>query len=186
MDLLWFHNDVIIGTFPQPSLPHTSERSKWPLLWKRRCLNVSSNFETYLLLNEMNSFSETNRILYKISNEMRDRDLQNIKHLCHGRIPLGDLEKSKSPSILFQFMLQRRMISPGNLSHLERLLTQIGRADLAGKIQTNGNDTTMETESAVSSNSIDKSYRAFLMKLSDELTRDNVDSLKFVADLPGN
>ena len=125
MDLLWFHNDVIIGTFPQPSLPHTSERSKWPLLWERRCLNVSSNFETYLLLNEMNSFSETNRILYKISNEMRDRDLQNIKHLCHGRIPLGDLEKSKSPSALFQIMLQRRMISPGNLSHLERLLTQI-------------------------------------------------------------
>ena len=186
MDLLWFHNDVIIGTFPQPSLPLTSERSKWPLLWERRCWNVNSNFETYLLLNEMNSFSETNRILYKISNEMRDRDLQNIKHLCHGRIPLGDLEKSKSPTILFQFMLQRRMISPGDLSHLERLLIQIGRADLAGKIQTNGNDTTMETESAVSSNPIDKSYRAFLMKLSDELTRDNVDSLKFVADLPGN
>ena len=134
----------------------------------------------------MNSFSETNRILYKISNEMRDRDLQNIKHLCHGRIPLGDLEKSKSPSALFQIMLQRRMISPGNLSPLERLLTQSGRADLAGKIQTNGNDTTMETESAVSSNPIDKSYKAFLMKLSDELTRDNVDSLKFVSDLPGN
>ena len=78
------------------------------------------------------------------------------------------------------------MISPGNLSHLERLLTQIARADLAGKIQTSGNDTTMETESAMSSNPVDKSYRAFLMKLSDELTRDNVDSLKFVADLPGN
>ena len=66
------------------------------------------------------------------------------------------------------------MISPGNLSHLERLLTP------------SGNDTTMETESAMSSNPVDKSYRAFLMKLSDELTRDNVDSLKFVADLPGN
>ena len=67
-----------------------------------------------------------------------------------------------------------------------KYLKQANDPYLAGKIQTNGNDTTMETESAVSSNPIDKSYRAFLMKLSDELTRDNVDSLKFVADLPGN
>lgn len=134
----------------------------------------------------MSSSSETNRILYRISNEMRGQDLQNMKHLCHGQIPLGDLEKSTSPSALFQIMLQRRLISPGNLSHLDRLLDQIGRADLARKIQTSGNDTTMETESAVSSSSADKNYRAFLMKLSDELTRDNVDSLKFVADLPGN
>lgn len=115
---------------------------------------------------------------------MRGQDLQNMKHLCHGQISLSDLEKSTSPSALFQIMLQRRLISPGNLSHLDRLLDQIGRADLARKIQTSGNDTTMETESAVSSNPADKSYRAFLMKLSDELTRDNVDSLKFVADLP--
>lgn len=50
----------------------------------------------------------------------------------------------------------------------------------------NGNDIMMEIESVVFSNLIDKSYRVFLMKFSDELMRDNVDLLKFVVDLLGN
>lgn len=129
---------------------------------------------------------EANRLLYRISNEMRATDLQNLKHLCHGRIPLGELEKSQNACALFQIMLQKRLISPGNMSYLEGLLNQVGRADLAGKIQTRGGDATMQTESALTSNSLDRNYRAFLMKLSDELTRDNVESLKFVANLPGN
>lgn len=134
----------------------------------------------------MNASNETNRILYRISNEIKLQDLQNLKHLCHGRIPLGELEKTQSGSALFQIMLQKRLISPENLTFLEELLTQIGRADLAGKIQSSGRDGTMQTESALtSSSSVDRNYRAFLMKLSDELTRDNVEALKFVANLPG-
>ena len=83
-------------------------------------------------------------------------------------------------------MLQKRLIRPENLSFLEGLLNQIGRADLAGKIQSSGRDVTMQTESALGSNSVvDRNYRTLLMKLSDELTRDNVESLKFVANLPG-
>lgn len=133
----------------------------------------------------MDASSGTNRILYRISNEMRSQDLQNLKHLCHGRIPLGELEKAQTASALFQIMLQKRLISPASLSYLEGLLNQIGRADLAGKIQSSGRDVTMQTESALSSSSVDRNYRAFLMKLSDELTKDNVESLKFVANLPG-
>ena len=134
----------------------------------------------------MNASNETNRILYRISNEIRLQDLQNLKHLCHGRIPLGELEKAQRGSDLFQIMLQKRLISPENLMFLEDLLNQIGRADLAGKIQSSGRDATMQTESALTSgSSVDRNYRAFLMKLSDELTRDNVEALKFVANLPG-
>ena len=133
----------------------------------------------------MASSAETTSLLYRISNEMRFQDLQNLKHLCHERIPLGELEKATRASALFQIMLQKRLIRPENLSFLEGLLNQIGRADLAGKIQSSGRDVTMQTESALGSNSVDRNYRAFLMKLSDELTRDNVESLKFVANLPG-
>lgn len=133
----------------------------------------------------MEGSPETNRILYRISNEMRLQDLQNLKHLCHGNIPLGELEKALNASALFQIMLQKRLISPENFSYLEGLLNQIGRADLAGKIQASGRDVTMQTESALTGNSLDRNYRGFLMKLSDELTKDNVESLKFVANLPG-
>lgn len=134
----------------------------------------------------MNASNETNRILYRISNEIQLQDLQNLKHLCHGRIPLGELEKAQRGSDLFQIMLQKRLIRPENLNFLEHLLNQIGRADLASKIQSSGRDVTMQTESALTSgSSVDRNYRAFLMKLSDELTRDNVDALKFVANLPG-
>ena len=128
---------------------------------------------------------DTNLVLYRISNEMRLHDLQNLKHMCHGRIPLGELEKAQTSSDLFRIMLQKRLIRPGNLTFLEDLLNQIGRADLGGKIQTSGGDATMQTESALPRNPLERSYRTFLMKLSDELTKDNVESLKFVADLPG-
>ena len=85
-------------------------------------------------------------------------------------------------------MSHKRLIRPGNLSVLVNMLTRIGRADLAAKINTSG-DATMQTESAmapvVASGPMQGSYRGFLMKLSDELTKDNVESLKFVANLPG-
>ena len=116
---------------------------------------------------------------------MRFHDLQNLKHLCHGHIPLGELEKAQTSSDLFRILLQKRLIRPGNLAFLEGLLNQIGRADLGGKIQTSGGDNTMQTESAFPRSPLEGSYKGFLMKLSDELTKDNVESLKFVADLPG-
>ena len=131
---------------------------------------------------------ETNLLLYRISNEMRAYDLQNLKHLCHGQIPLGELEKAQSSNDLFRLMSHKRLIRPGNLSVLVNMLTRIGRADLAAKINTSG-DATMQTESAmapvVTSGPMQGSYKVFLMKLSDELTKDNVESLKFVANLPG-
>ena len=131
---------------------------------------------------------ETNLLLCRISNEMRAYDLQNLKHLCHGQIPLGELEKAQTSNDLFRLMLHKRLIRPGNLSVLVNMLTRIGRADLAAKINTSG-DATMQTESAVApvvtSGPMQGSYKVFLMKLSDELTKDNVESLKFVANLPG-
>lgn len=132
----------------------------------------------------MTEAKDTNYILLKISNEMRAHDLQNLKHLCHERIPLGELEKANNPHDLFRIMFQKLLIRPGNLSFLEEMLKKIGRADLATKIQTSGGDNTLQTESALPSNPSEGNYRGFLMKLSDELTKDNVESLKFVSNLP--
>jgi len=147
---------------------------------------TSRRFGIFVAFSErMADDKETNIILFRISNELRLFDLQNMKHLCHGRIPLGELEKAQTSNDLFRIMLQKRLIKPGNLNFLEDLLNQVGRADLASKIQTSGGDVTMQTESAIPTNPLEGSYRGFLMKLSDELTRDNVESMKFVADLPG-
>ena len=48
----------------------------------------------------------------------------------------------------------------------------------------NRGDTTMEPESALQSSSLAAKYWEFLMTLSYELTKDNIDSLKFIAPLP--
>ena len=133
---------------------------------------------------------KTNRLLQKVSNELRSIDLQNLKHLCHGSIPLRELEKAQYGFELFRVMLQKRLIKPGDLSFLGELLKSIGRSDLANKIETSGeDDVTMQTESALEqplrASPLEKDLRRFLMQLSDELTQDNVESLKFVSDLPG-
>ncbi|XP_074625238.1 caspase-8-like isoform X2 [Acropora palmata] len=128
---------------------------------------------------------ELNSILFILSNGMGAHDLQNLKHLCHGKIPLGDLEKAQSARDVFRIMRQKLLIRPGKLDLLESMLKQIGRADLAKKLQSGGGaDTTMESEGALRRNSLEANYRGFLMTLSDELTKENVESLKFIADLP--
>ena len=128
---------------------------------------------------------ELNSILFILSNGMRAHDLQNLKHLCHGKIPLGDLEKAQSARDVFRIMRQKLLIRPGKLDLLESMLKQIGRADLAKKLQSGGGaDTTMESEGALRRNSLEGNNREFLMTLSDELTKENVESLKFIADLP--
>nr|AJG36593.1 caspase 8 [Acropora millepora] len=128
---------------------------------------------------------ELNSMLFILSNGMRTHDLQNLKHLCHGKIPLGDLEKAQSARDVFRIMRQKLLIRPGKLDLLESMLKQIGRADLAKKLQSGGGaDTTMESEGALRRNSLEGNNREFLMTLSDELTKENVESLKFIADLP--
>ena len=42
----------------------------------------------------------------------------------------------------------------------------------------------MESEGALRRNPSEANYRAFLMTLSDELTKENVESLKYTADVP--
>ena len=136
----------------------------------------------------------TQLVLKRISDELGQVDFQNLKYLCHQKIPHGELEKATRPTDLFSLMQQRRFIKPGDLSFLETLLISAGRQDLALIIQTQLTDPTMETESASSSrpflrmasgNSSDMAFRQLLHELGEELTRDNVESLKFMANLPG-
>lgn len=179
----WRHTWEVPGTQSLLSLPLSNMAATWVVRHF-----ISGGFRSFVTSStRMASEIETNIILHRISNELRAHDLQNLKHLCHGRIPLGELEKAKTSNDLFRIMQQKLLIRPGNLNFLESLLKQVGRADLAGKIQISGGDVTMQTESALPSNPSEAgaSYRGFLMKLSDELTRDNVESMKFVANLPG-
>lgn len=130
---------------------------------------------------------ETRKLLNRVSGQLNGGDFQNLKHLCRDKIPFGDLERAKQPNDLFTYMFQRRLIRPGSLAFLENLLSCVGRCDLAAMIRSSGGDSSMEPESGLvtPSSMANKEFLRLLNGLSDELTRDNVDSLKFIADLPG-
>ena len=132
--------------------------------------------------------AETRLLLKRVSDQLCEADVQNLKYLCT-EIPAGELEKLKSGCDLFDFMLKRRIVAPGNLGHLEDLLKKIRREDLACQVHMRGNDASLQAESAAqrfSAMSVsDKKFKAFLHQLGEALTRDNIESILFLLDFPG-
>lgn len=56
---------------------------------------------------------EFKSILFTLSNEMNVYDLQNLKHLCRGKIPLGVLAKANNTRDSFRIMRQKLLILNG-------------------------------------------------------------------------
>lgn len=131
---------------------------------------------------------ETRLLLKRVSDQLCESDLQNLKYLCK-EIPVVQLEKLTTGFALFECMLQKRIIAPDNLKRLEELLEKTRRQDLVRLIKMSGTDVNLETESAAKNMSPvtvpDMKFKSFLHQLNDELTRDNVESILFLLDLPG-
>lgn len=134
--------------------------------------------------------AELRRLLHSIGSQTRERDLQNLKYLCSDQIEAGLLHPVDSAIDLFNLLLTRDIIRPSNLSFLEDILDKIGRKDLVSKIRSSGRDVVSESpasssDSATISSQDNRNYRVLLNQLCDELTKRDVESLKFLVSVPG-
>ncbi|XP_028811739.1 FAS-associated death domain protein [Denticeps clupeoides] len=72
-----------------------------------------------------------NGVLLRISNELRDDNLNSLKFLCSDLIGKKHLERVKSGTDLFQHLKQLNKIGPDDAEFLRNLLVRIQRHDLA-------------------------------------------------------
>lgn len=134
--------------------------------------------------------AELRRLLHSIGSQIRDRDFQNMKYLCGDKVQSGLLQRAESAIDLFNLLLTRDIIAPSNLCFLEDILDKSGRKDLVSKIRSSGRDVASEgpitsSESTTSFFQDNKKYRVFLNQLCDELTKQDLESFKFLIGVPG-
>ena len=73
--------------------------------------------------------------LERISLELEQDQLDGLKFLLHGKIPLGILEKCLKPRDLFTRMMHHSLLGEDNLDTLEQLFKDTGRSDLAERVR---------------------------------------------------
>uniref|UniRef100_A0A3Q4BJM5 Uncharacterized protein n=1 Tax=Mola mola TaxID=94237 RepID=A0A3Q4BJM5_MOLML len=76
-----------------------------------------------------------NAFLLKISNQLSEEQLNNMKFLCRDTIGKRDMEQIKTGIGLFQILTERRKLGTDDMGLLRELLTQIQRYDLVDKVK---------------------------------------------------
>lgn len=72
--------------------------------------------------------------LERLSLEIEQDQLEGLKFLLQGKIPLGILENCLTPRKLFTRMMQHSLLGEDNLEILEQLFKEIRRSDLAERV----------------------------------------------------
>ena len=73
--------------------------------------------------------------LERLSHEIEQDQLDGLKFLLEGKIPLGILEKCVKPRHLFTRMMQHSLLGEDNLENLEQLFKETQRSDLAERVR---------------------------------------------------
>lgn len=79
-------------------------------------------------------------LLLQLSNELVDDQLEKMKYLCPS-IGKGVNEKITTGYQLFDVLMQRKLLSADDTKFLSKLLTDVGRQDLSGKLSKGNNNT---------------------------------------------
>ena len=90
---------------------------------------VSGRTKPGLIINRFRAFLE------RLSLEIDQDQLQALKFLLGGIIPLGILERCLTPRQLFTRMMQQSLLGEDHLDNLQQLFTQAQRSDLAEHVR---------------------------------------------------
>jgi len=124
--------------------------------------------------------------LHGLADKITSSDLDKMKFLCSDKIEAGALD-GISARDFFVLLQNRTLIEPSNISFLIELLDDCDRKDLVAQTRAYFNADVVP-ESGVDSemmSSHKSPHRVFLKQLSDELTSNDLDSFKFLINIPG-
>ncbi|XP_065269313.1 caspase-8-like isoform X3 [Emys orbicularis] len=125
------------------------------------------------------------KLLYTISEALATEDLVALKFLSLEHIPLRKQEGIRDPEALFLTLEEKGMMEEDNLSFLKELLFRINRIDiLTDKLSSSREE--MERELQIPGRAKVSQFRYLLFQLSENITTDELKSLKFllIKELP--
>lgn len=82
-----------------------------------------------VIINRFRAFLE------RLSLEIQEDQLEGLKFLLEGIIPLSILEKCQTPRQLFSRMIQKSLLGEDNLDNLEQLFKEVQRSDLVERVR---------------------------------------------------
>ncbi|XP_050772781.1 caspase-8 isoform X1 [Gopherus flavomarginatus] len=119
------------------------------------------------------------KLLYTISEALATEDLVALKFLSLEHIPLRKQEGIRDPEALFLALEEKGMMEEDNLSFLKELLFRINRIDLlTDKLSSSREE--MERELQIPGRAKVSQFRYLLFQLSENITTDELKSLKFL------
>ncbi|XP_044888406.1 caspase-8-like isoform X2 [Mauremys mutica] len=125
------------------------------------------------------------KLLYTISEALATEDLVALKFLSLEHIPLRKQEVIRDPEALFLALEEKGMMEEDDLSFLKELLFRINRIDLlTDKLSSSREE--MERELQIPGRAKVSQFRHLLFQLSENITTDELKSLKFllIKELP--
>ncbi|NWZ61391.1 CASP8 protein, partial [Acrocephalus arundinaceus] len=127
------------------------------------------------------------KLLFEVSEALVTEELAALKFLSLEHVPRRKLEAIQEPKAFFEVLQEKDMIGAGNLSFLKELLYRISRIDLL-TAHLGSSREEMERELQVPDRARVSAYRQLLYGIAEDLTPENVASVKFLLQklLPKN
>ncbi|NXD28235.1 CASP8 protein, partial [Spelaeornis formosus] len=131
--------------------------------------------------------TEFRKLLFEVSEALVTEELAALKFLSLEHVSRRKLEAIQEPKAFFEMLQEKDMIGVGNLSFLKELLYQISRMDLL-TAHLGSSREEMERELQVPGRAQVSAYRQLLYGIAEDLTPEDVRSLKFLLQkqLPKN
>ncbi|NWX08279.1 CASP8 protein, partial [Caloenas nicobarica] len=117
--------------------------------------------------------------LLALSEELDGAELEALKFLSLDHVPMRKLEGVRRAQDLLEVLQEKGMLEAGNLSFLRELLYRIGRMDLLAA-QLGCSRQEMDRELRVPGRAQVSPYRYLLFQLSEDITKDELNSFKFL------
>ncbi|NXF15684.1 CASP8 protein, partial [Rhodinocichla rosea] len=127
------------------------------------------------------------KLLFEVSEALVTEELSALKFLSLDHVPRRKLEAIHEPKAFFEVLQEKDMIGAGNLFFLKELLYRIHRIDLL-TAHLGSSREEMERELQVPGRAQVSDYRQLLYGIAEDLTSDDVRSVKFLLQkqLPKN
>ncbi|KAG7467387.1 hypothetical protein MATL_G00152860 [Megalops atlanticus] len=123
-------------------------------------------------------------LMFEIDGELDSSEVAGLKFLCRDHVPWKQLERVQDGRELFQRLEEQGLLEDDTL-FVEELLLTIKRLDLLGShLNTRGEEVESTIQRRGGSYAGISPYRKLLYELSEDVTDDNLSSLKFLSKLP--
>ncbi|KAL3853874.1 hypothetical protein ACJMK2_013173 [Sinanodonta woodiana] len=113
--------------------------------------------------------------LINLDDDLGEKDIDGIKFLCRDYIPGSKLEKCNKGIDIFQYLIERKLITEENIDILVECLYRINRLDWIKKLNFRPDDVKQKVKQATKLNT----FRVMLFTLAEDISDEEVSKIRY-------